>query len=137
MEPVRLVPLPSPDRAPTAIRIDGDRLTLERITLVDAHLASFVADRPEEDRPALLERALRIGLTALQDAGVSLDVDVVRREFEGLVRQAEASSERAAAALDAVLRQNFADGDGRLPRTLEKFLGDRGQLAIVRERAVR
>ena len=31
-------------------------------------------------------------------------------------------------ALDAVLRQNFADGDGRLPRTLEKFLGDRGQL---------
>jgi hypothetical protein len=27
-----------------------------------------------------------------------------------------------------MLRQNFADGDGRLPRTLEKFLGDRGQL---------
>ena len=26
------------------------------------------------------------------------------------------------------LRQNFADGDGRLPRTLEKFLGDRGAL---------
>jgi hypothetical protein len=27
-----------------------------------------------------------------------------------------------------VLRANFADGDGRLPRTLEKFLGDRGAL---------
>ncbi len=27
-----------------------------------------------------------------------------------------------------MLRQNFADGDGRLPRTLERFLGDRGQL---------
>jgi hypothetical protein len=27
-----------------------------------------------------------------------------------------------------MLRQNFADGDGRLPRTLEKFLGDKGQL---------
>ena len=87
-----------------------------------------MSERPEEDRQALLERALRIGLTALQDAGVSLDVDVVRREFEGLLRQAEASSERAGAALDLVLRQNFADGDGRLPRTLEKFLGDRGQL---------
>ena len=128
MEPVRLVPLRPGDRAPSAIRIDGDRLTLERVTLVDAHLAAFVAERPEEDRPALLERALRIGLAALQDAGVSLDVDVVRREFEGLVRQAEASSERAASALDDVLRKNFADGDGRLPRTLEKFLGDRGQL---------
>ena len=128
MEPVRLVPLPSPDRGPASIRIDGDRLTVERLVLVDAHLASFAAERPEEDRQALFERALRIGLTALQDAGVSLDVDVVRREFEGLVRQAEASSERAGAALDLVLRQNFADGDGRLPRTLEKFLGDRGQL---------
>ena len=103
-------------------------MTVERLVVVDAHLASFVAERPEEDRGALFERALRIGLTALQDAGVSLDVDVVRREFEGLLRQAEASSERAGAALDLVLRQNFADGDGRLPRTLEKFLGDRGQL---------
>jgi hypothetical protein len=27
-----------------------------------------------------------------------------------------------------VLRANFADGDGRLPRTLEQFLGDRGSL---------
>jgi hypothetical protein len=27
-----------------------------------------------------------------------------------------------------MLRQNFADGEGRLPRTLEKFLGDKGQL---------
>jgi hypothetical protein len=27
-----------------------------------------------------------------------------------------------------MLRANFADGDGRLPRTLERFLGDRGQL---------
>jgi hypothetical protein len=134
MEPVRLVPLPAPDRAPATVRVDGDRLTVERLVLVDAHLASFVAERPVDDRPALLERAVRIGLTALQDAGVSLDVDVVRREFEGLVRQAEASSERAATALDAVLRQNFADGDGRLPRTLERFLGDKGQLrAFVSE----
>ena len=30
--------------------------------------------------------------------------------------------------MEDVLRQNFADGDGKLPRTLEKFLGDRGQL---------
>ncbi len=128
MEPVRLVPLPPVDRTLTSIRVEADRLTIERLSIVDAHLAAFVSERPEADREALLERALRIGLTALQDAGVSLDVDVVRREFEGLMRSAEASNERAGVALDAVLRQNFADGDGRLPRTLEKFLGDRGQL---------
>ena len=37
-------------------------------------------------------------------------------------------NEKAAQALEQTLRTNFADGDGRLPRTLEKFLGDRGAL---------
>jgi hypothetical protein len=71
---------------------------------------------------------LRIGLVALQDAGVTVNVDIVRREFGQLLSQTEAANEKAAAALDQVLRQNFADGDGRLPRTLERFLGDRGAL---------
>ena len=79
-------------------------------------------------RQELIARALRIGLLALQDAGASLDVDVVRRDFESMVRQTETLNERVAAQVDEVLRQNFADGDGRLPRTLESFLGDRGQL---------
>jgi len=128
MEAIRIVPLPSPVRAVGAVRVEGDRLFIDALVLVDTSLSSFVAERDPDERPALLERALRIGLTALQDAGVSMDVDVVRREFETMVRQTEQANERAAAALDAVLRQNFADGDGRLPRTLEKFLGDRGQL---------
>ncbi|MEZ4596603.1 MAG: hypothetical protein R3C32_07015 [Chloroflexota bacterium] len=73
-------------------------------------------------------------MTALQDAGVTMDADVVRREFESLMRRTEAANEKAATALDEALRQNFADGDGRLPRTLERFLGDRGQLrAFVNE----
>ena len=45
-----------------------------------------------------------------------------------MMRQAEQVNERAASALEQTLRANFADGDGRLPRTLEKFLGDRGAL---------
>jgi hypothetical protein len=57
-----------------------------------------------------------------------VNVDAVRAEFQGLLRQTEAANERAATALDTMLRQNFADGDGHLPRTLERFLGDKGQL---------
>ena len=67
-------------------------------------------------------------MTALMDAGVTVNVDAVRAEFAGLLRQTEESNAKAAAALDQLLRQNFADGDGRLPRTLEAFLGDRGKL---------
>jgi hypothetical protein len=125
----RIVSLPTPAVLPaTIVRTEGDRIVVDRLTLVDRGLASFVAERPADDRPALVERALKIGLVALQDAGVTVNVDVVRREFEALLQQSQATNERAAATLEQTLRTNFADGDGRLPRTLEKFLGDRGQL---------
>ncbi len=119
----RIVQLPTTD-----VRVEGDRIVLERFVLRDAQLAAVLGERAPEDRPAIVERALRIGLLALQDAGVTVNVDVVRTEFEKLVRQNEQMNVRAAEALDQTLRSNFADGDGRLPRTLERFLGDKGAL---------
>ena len=123
-------PAPTPLNAvrPPAVRVDGDRIVVERLVLADAALASSLAERDEADRPAVVERALRIGLLALQEASTSMDVDVVRREFDKLMAQTTAANEQAARAVEEVLRANFADGDGRLPRTLEKFLGDRGAL---------
>jgi hypothetical protein len=134
METATIHPLPTPivgpepTPLPTRVRLDGDRILVERLVIADHGLAAFLAERPADDQPALVERALRIGLVALQDAGVTVNVDVVKTEFERLVRQAEQVNERAASALEQTLRTNFADGDGRLPRTLEKFLGDRGAL---------
>jgi hypothetical protein len=119
----RIVQLPTTD-----VRVDGDRIVLERFTLRDAQLAAVLGERAPEDRPAIVERALRIGLLALQDAGVTVNVDVVRTEFEKLLHQNEQLNSRAAEALDQTLRSNFGDGDGRLPRTLERFLGDKGAL---------
>ena len=119
----RIVQLPTNE-----IRVDAERIVIERFVVRDRSLAAIVAGHEPDDRPALIERALKIGLTALQDASVSVDVDLVRDEFDKLLRSSEQANAKAAEALDAVLRSNFADGDGRLPRTLEKFLGDRGQL---------
>ncbi|HEX5451000.1 MAG TPA: hypothetical protein VFW86_01305, partial [Candidatus Limnocylindrales bacterium] len=109
-------------------RVLRDRIVVERLAVSDADCAAFLASRPAEERAALVERALRIGLLALQDAGVSVNVDVVRREFEGLLVRTQQANERAAQTLEETLRLNFADGDGRLPRTLERFLGDHGAL---------
>jgi len=117
--------------AGTRVRIEGDRILVDRLVVHDPALAAFLAERPADDRADLVERALRIGLLALQDVGVTVNVDVVRSEFEKLVRQAESTNEKAAQALEQTLRANFADGDGRLPRTLEKFLGDRGALRTM------
>ncbi len=127
----RLTPMATSASAPAAvtrISVERDRVVVDRLVLVDASLAAFIAERPVEERAGLVERALKIGLTALMDAGVTVNVDAVRAEFATLLRQTEDANAKAAAALDQLLRQNFADGDGRLPRTLESFLGDRGKL---------
>jgi hypothetical protein len=123
--PIRAVPDPVPA---ARVRIDGDRIQIDGLAVHDPALAAFLGERSEDDRVDLVGRGIRIGLLALQDAGVTVNVDVVRGEFEKLVRQAESVNEKAAQALEQTLRANFADGDGRLPRTLEKFLGDRGAL---------
>ena len=128
METARLVPLPSQPARQASVRVESDRLVVEHLVLDDRALAAFVSDRPAEERALLVERALRVGLTAIQSVGVTVNVDAVRAEFQGLLRQTEAANEKAATALDQMLRQNFADGEGRLPRTLERFLGDKGQL---------
>ncbi len=112
----------------SSVRLEGDRIVIDRLSVADPALVAFLGERPAEDRGPLVERALRIGLLALQDAGVTVDVDAVRTEFDRMLRQAEQVNERAAATLEQTLRTNFADGDGRLPRTLERFLGDRGAL---------
>jgi hypothetical protein len=129
METAQIVALRvAPPRLRPQVEVDGDVIVVEHLRLEDRSLAAFVEGRADADRPELAERALRIGLHALQDAGTSLDVDFVRREFDTLLERSATVNERAARELDQVLRANFGDQDGRLPRTLERFLGDRGQL---------
>src|SRR3954468_9938352 len=95
----RLVALPAatadPPEALTRVRLEGDRVVVDRLVLVEPTLAPVLADPPADDRGPLVERALRIGLIALQDAGVTVNVDVVRSEFEKLVRQTELVNEKA------------------------------------------
>ena len=138
MEPATITQLPtgSGSAGPggtaesASVTVNGDRIVISRLAVVDHGLAAFLGSRPEEERAGLVERALKIGLTALQDVGVTVNVDAVRAEFEKLVVRTEQMNERAAVALEQTLRTNFADDEGRLPRTLEKFLGDRGALKL-------
>lgn len=122
----RLVGLPS--RQDPVIRVDGDRILIDRLTLTDPGLAAWFGGQPEDERPSIAERALKIGLTALQGVGVSLNLDAVRSEFDRFAEQTRVANDRAAEALEQTLRTTFGDGEGRLPRTLESFLGDRGKL---------
>jgi hypothetical protein len=112
----------------TRVSVDSQRISVERLVLHDPSLAAFVNETPQADRAALVERALRIGLLAVCNANATLNVDVVKAEFGRLVTDMAAKQAEAARALETTLRQNFADGDGRLPRQLEAYLGDSGKL---------
>ena len=123
-----------PNGAEARVRVEPDRVVVDHLVLVDGAAAAWLAAQPMDDHALLVERALKIGVTALQSVGVTLNVDAVRAEFDRFADQSRAANEQAAQALEEVLRANFADGDGRLPRTLESFLGDRGKLrAMVEE----
>ncbi len=112
----------------TAVSIAGDRLTVDHLELREPDLARFVSERAEQDRPELIERALRIGLLAVRDAGLTVNVDVIEKEFGRLVAQIDERNEKAGQALAQALRDSFAEDGGKLPRTLERFLGDQGAL---------
>ena len=73
--PIRAVPDPVPD---PRVRLEGDRIHIDGLAIHDPALAAFLAERPEHDRVDLVGRGIRIGLLALQDAGVTVNVDVVR-----------------------------------------------------------
>jgi len=128
----RIVQLAS--RREVAVRAEADRIVVEGLVVNDPSLAAWLSEQPADDHEILVERAIRIGLTAIQSVGVTMNVDAVRTEFERLAETQRAMTEHAAEALEQTLRSNFGDVDGRLPRTLEAFLGDRGKLqATVRE----
>ncbi len=129
METAQIVALRvAPQRSRPTVDVEGDVIVIDHLRVEDRALAAFVGSRAESDRAEMADRALRIGLHALQDAGTALDVEFVRREFDALLERNASVNERAAKELDQVLRLNFGDREGRLPRTLEQFLGDHGQL---------
>ena len=71
------------------VRVEGDHIAVTGLSLYDAELATYVVDHPEVDRPAVVERGLKVGLIALRNAGVTLNVDFVAREFERLMHRTD------------------------------------------------
>jgi len=115
---------------PTQVEIVGDRIRIASLEVVDRALAGFLESRTPEDRAETVERAMRVGLMALQSASGSIDVDHVRRAFDKLLSDAGESNKKATTEVEEILRKTFANEGGALPATLERFLGDKGELAL-------
>ena len=62
-----IVPISSANK-PTQVEIVGDRIRIASLEVVDRALAGFLESRTPEDRAETVERAMRVGLMALQSA---------------------------------------------------------------------
>jgi len=123
-----IVPISAANK-PAQVDIVGDRIRVASLEIVDRALAGYLESRSPEERPETVERALRVGLMALQSASGSIDVDHVRRAFDKFLSDAADSNKKATAEVEEILRKNFATEGGVMPATLERFIGDKGQLA--------
>lgn len=77
---------------------------------------------------ALLERVLKVGVLALETAGVSVNVHYVEKEFERLLNQMGSSGEQHVREIKAALERIFVDEAGVLPEVLRRYLGEGGRL---------
>ena len=136
--PAPIPPGPAvPTPLPTRVRVDGDRIVVERLVLADAALAAFLAERPATTgRPSSSAPCASACSRSRTPASRSTWTSSGPSSRSSCARPSRSTS-RPPQALEQTLRANFADGDGRLPRTLEKFLGDRGALRGDGRRAVR
>ncbi|HJW21311.1 MAG TPA: hypothetical protein VJ506_02665, partial [Candidatus Limnocylindrales bacterium] len=93
----KVVAFPSGSEA--RVRVEPERIVVDHLVLADGAAAAWLAAQPMDDHALLVERALRIGLTALQSVGVTVNVDAVRAEFERFADQSRSANEQAARAL--------------------------------------
>ena len=123
--------IPQATRGPQGaadITVSGNTILITNLEIHDADAADELRDLPDEQRAQATARAFKVGYAALRQAGVTVNIDYIQREMERLISRVDEANEEAIDVVKAVLKANFADEEGRLPRTLEAYFGDRGSV---------
>ena len=94
---------------------DGSKITIQ-LQVNNPELHKLLAEKDEETQKRYVQRALDMGLIALQGTETRLQLDYVKTEFERM--QDDVSHE---------LEKYFSE-KGRLQNDFEKFLGEKGEL---------
>lgn len=98
-----------------SVRLVGDRIVIEGLTIADEQTARVVRERAEagEEPARAVRRAIEIGARVLDREDTAVEVDYVRREFEHL----------QSAHRETVEQQN-REAVERIEENLHKALGD-------------
>ena len=116
-----------PGRTDGTVRVLGDRLAIEDLTINDPEASRVVRERAEagEEPARTVRRAVEIGTRVLDREDTAIEVDYVRREFERLARShsetVEDTHREAVERIEEGLRRALGgdEGPGALGEALE------------------
>jgi hypothetical protein len=116
-----------PGRTDGTVRVLGDRLAIEDLTINDPEASRVVRERAEagEEPARTVRRAVEIGTRVLDREDTAIEVDYVRREFERLARShsetVEETHREAVERIEEGLRRALGgdEGPGALGEALE------------------
>jgi Uncharacterized protein conserved in bacteria (DUF2130) len=114
----------------THVRLIGDRLRVDGLTVDDECVVRLAAERIEagDDAAKLVRDAIEIGARVLDREQTGANADFVKAEFERAARELDAQFvERARAVaerLDAKVDEAFGEGHGHVAKALERHFGD-------------
>ena len=110
-----------------SVRLVGDRIVIEDLTIADEQTARVARERAEagEEPAKTIRRAVEIGARVLDREETAVEVDYVRREFEQVTSQhresIEAKNREAVERMEEGLRRALGDEEaaGALGQALE------------------
>src|SRR5205809_495971 len=112
-----------------SVSIDGAKITVQELVLVDEEAARILADMSDEDRPEAARRALKIGLIMTRDVTPLAKADFVRAEFMKLRSEIEVYwTNEVRNKIEKTLGEFFDPVQGKMPSALKQYLGDDGRL---------
>ena len=114
-------------RAEGTVRVLGDRIAIEDLTISDPEASRVVRERAEagEEPARTIRRTIEIGARVLDREDTAIEVDYVRREFERLARAhsetVEETHREAVERIEEGLRRALGgeEGSGALGEALE------------------
>jgi hypothetical protein len=119
-----------------SVRLVGDRLVIEELTVADEHTARVVRERAAlgEEPSRAVRRAIEIGARVLDREDSAIEVDYVRREFEHLHtahrETVEQQNREAVERIEENLKKALGDGEapGALGAALDSHSGNLSEL---------
>ena len=117
------------------VEVLDSKIMIHELTLDDSEAAYALAEYPDEERPAIVKQALRLGLILRRQVSTAVNVDFVRLEFGRLQGEIEKYwKDQVVKKIDETITNYFDPVKGSLPRQLAQYFGsgqEQGKLSAL------